>query len=84
MQSKAYGIKCNDVYLQRCFNHLILLVVIEKVKISEINKIPCGCSKNNTEYWILEKELRDIVISKIFERDMGIKISNLSPSLIAV
>ena len=31
------GIKCNDVHLQRCFNHLILYMFIEKVKIYEIN-----------------------------------------------
>ena len=49
------GIKCNDVYLQRCFNHLILLRFIEKVKISEINIISCGCIKNDTGYGILEK-----------------------------
>ena len=42
------GIKCNDVYLQRCFNHLILLMFNKKVKISEINIISCGCPKNNT------------------------------------
>ena len=52
-------------YLQRCFNHLILLTFIEKFKISEINKISCGCLKNNMEYGILEKKLRDIGLSKI-------------------
>ena len=49
------GIKCKDVDLPRCFNHLILLTFIEKVKISEINKISCGCSKNNMGCGILEK-----------------------------
>ena len=50
-------IKCNDVYLQRCFNHLILLTFIKKVKISEINIISRGCPKNNTGYGILEKKI---------------------------
>ena len=67
------GIKCNDVYLQRCFNHLILLRFIEKVKISEINIISCGCIKNDTGYGILEKEVRDIRIRKKFVRDIGLR-----------
>ena len=70
------GIKCNDVYLQRCFNHLILLTFIEKLKICEINIISCGCPKNNTGYGIL---LRDIEIRIKFVRDIGIEISFLSP-----
>ena len=52
------GIKCNDVYLQRCFNHLKLLTFIEKFKISEINIISSGCRKNYMEYGILEKKKR--------------------------
>ena len=75
-------IKCNDVYLQRCFNHLILLTFIEKVKISEINIISCGCPKNNTEYGILEEKLRDIGIRKKFVRDIEIEIPYLSPPVI--
>ena len=57
------GIKCNDVYLRRCFNHLKLLTFIEKFKISEINIISSGCPKNYMEYGILEekkKKKRDI------------------------
>ena len=49
------GITCNDIYLQRYFNHPILLTFIEKVKISEINIISCGYPKNNG-YRILEKK----------------------------
>ena len=49
------GTKCDDVYLQRCFNHLTLLALLEKVEISEINMISCGFSKNYTGYGILEK-----------------------------
>ena len=56
------GIKCNDVYLQKCFNHLILLTFIEKVKFSAVNIISCCCSKSNTEYAIREKKIRDIGI----------------------
>ena len=41
------GVKCNGVYLQRCFNHLILITSIKKMKISEINIVFCGCLKNN-------------------------------------
>ena len=51
------SIKCKDLYLQRCFNHLILLTFIEKVKISEINVISFGCPKNDTRYGILEKKI---------------------------
>ena len=51
------SIERNNVYLQSCFNHLILLTFIEKVKISEINIISCDYSKNNTRYGILEKKL---------------------------
>ena len=50
------GIKCNDVYLQRCLNHLIPLKFIEKVNISEINIISYGCPNKNTGYGILEKK----------------------------
>ena len=53
------GIKCNDVYLQRCFNHLKLLTFIEKFKISEINIISSGCRKNYMEYGILEKKKKE-------------------------
>ena len=73
------GIKCNDVYLQRCFNHLTLLTFIEKVKICEINIISCGCPKNNTGYGIL---LRDIEICKKFVWDIAIKISYLMNDVI--
>ena len=52
------GIKCNDVYLQRCFNHLLLLTFIEKVKICEINIISCGCPKNNKERYNKEDSLK--------------------------
>ena len=76
------SIKRNNVYLQKCFNHLILLTFIEKVKISEINIISCGYSKNNTRYGILEKNLRDIVIRKKFVRDIGNEIPYLSHRLI--
>ena len=48
-------LKCNDVYLHRCFNYLILLTFTGKVKISEINIISCGCLKNNMGYRIIEK-----------------------------
>ena len=51
------GIKCNDVYLQRCLNHLVPLTFIEKVKISEINIISYGCPNKNTGYGILEKKI---------------------------
>ena len=51
------GITCNDAYFQRYFNHLILLTFIEKVKISEINIISCGCPKINTGYGIFEKKI---------------------------
>ena len=67
------GIKCNDAYFQRYFNHLILLTFIEKVKISEINIISCGCPKINTGYGIFEKKLRDIGIRKKFVQDIGIE-----------
>ena len=67
------GIKCNDAYLQRCFNHLILLRFIGKVKISEFNYIFCGCSKNNTRYGILEKKLRDIRNRKNLDRILGLR-----------
>ena len=67
------GIRCNDVYLQRCSNQLILLRFIEKVKISEFNYIFCGCSKNNTRHGILEKKLRDIRIRKNLDRIMGLR-----------
>ena len=44
------GINCNDVYLQRCFNHLILSTFIQKFKFFEINIISSGCPKNNTGF----------------------------------
>ena len=67
------GNKCNDVYLQRCFKHLILLTFIEKVNISEINMIFCGCPKNNTGYGILEKKLRNIGFVKKLYRISGLR-----------
>ena len=76
------SIERNNVYLQRCFNHLILLTFIEKVKISEINIISCDYSINDTRYGILEKNLRDIVIRKKFVRDIGNEIPYLSHRLI--
>ena len=67
------GINCNDVYLQRCFNHLILSTFIQKFKIFEINIISSGCPKNNTGYGILEKKLRDIGIRQKIVRDIRIE-----------
>ena len=75
------SIRCNDVYLQRCFNHHILLTFIEKVKISEIKIISCGFPKNNMGYGILEKKLRDIGIHKKFVQDIRIEIPYLSPPI---
>ena len=72
-------IKCNDVYLHRCFNYLILLTFTGKVKISEINIISCGYLKNNMGYRIIEKKLRDTGIRKKFVRDTGIEIPYLIP-----
>ena len=67
------AIKYNDKYLQRCFNHLILLTCIEKVRISEFNYIFCGSSKVNTRYGIHEKNLRDISLRKNLDRISGLR-----------
>ena len=71
------GIKCNDVYLQRCFNHIILLRFIGKVKISEVNYIFCGCSKNNTRHEILEKKITRYQDSQKSGQDIGTEIPYL-------
>ena len=42
----------------------MLITFIEKVKISGIDIISCGCLKNNTVNVVLEKNLRDVGIRK--------------------
>ena len=71
------GIKCNGVYLQRCFIHLKLLRFIEKLKISEINIISFGCPKNYMKYGILEKKTPAYRDSQKLISDIGIGIHYL-------